>query len=84
VFALTDGVPNTIGLPTGVALTDSGGVSVDEDFATTAAGLFAVGDVTRTRAASLARNSGDGVAAGLAVSRYLSTVAEAAAVAGDG
>jgi thioredoxin reductase (NADPH) len=84
VFALTDGVPDTAGLPDGVAVADGGAISVDEDFATTVAGVFAVGDVTRNRAASLARNSGDGAAAGLAVSRYLSRVPEAAGVAGDG
>jgi thioredoxin reductase (NADPH) len=81
VFVLTDGVPDTRDLPADVATNEDGSVRVD-DFATTVAGLFAVGDVTRGHAASLARNSGDGVAAGLAVSGYLSRLA--AAVASDG
>jgi thioredoxin reductase (NADPH) len=74
VFVLTDGHPDTRDLPAGVALAEDGSIRVDGDFATTLDGVFAAGDVTRSHAASLARNSGDGVAAGLAVSRYLSRV----------
>lgn len=83
VFALIDGTPRTAGLPPGVGCSPGGGIRVDDDFATDVAGLFAVGDVTRSRAESLARNSGDGVAAGLAVSRWLGGRVKAS-VAGDG